>query len=234
MKNIITIVIPCKNEEAYIYETLRFISFQYEIQGVKIIIADANSTDNTIQEINRAKQDFKLNIEIIEGGPVAKARNNGAKLVKTPYIAFIDADTILLNSNILISSVLNVDADYKLVTCGIKSLSKDIKSKIMFKVFNFVQRYLLRHPFSTGAYFFTSTQEFKRLGGFDEKITQAEDYVLSRKYKNSEFKILSYYVGQDDRRFKQMGYIGFLKLVIQNYKNRKNPTHFSQPTNYWK
>ena len=100
MKNIITIVIPCKNEEAYIYETLRFISFQYEIQGVKIIIADANSTDNTIQEINRAKQDFKLNIEIIEGGPVAKARNNGAKLVKTPYIAFIDADTILLNSNI--------------------------------------------------------------------------------------------------------------------------------------
>ena len=234
MKDLVTIVIPCKNEENYIFKTLSCISNQMNSKGVRIIIADANSTDNTLTEICRAKKELQLKIKVIQGGPISFARNSGAKLVKTPYVAFIDADTTLLDLTILHASLFYCkEFGCKLVTCKTKSTSKDIRSKLLFKVFCFIQSYLLKEPFSTGAYFFTEVEEFRKLGGFDEQVLQSEDYLLSKKYKKSEYAILNLHVGQDDRRFKKMGYIGFLKLILQNYKNRNNLDYFKQPTNYW-
>ena len=234
MKDLVTIVIPCKNEQSYIYNTLARIAAQMNSEGVKIIIADANSTDNTLSEVLRAKKELKLNIKIIEGGPVSFARNAGVKLVKTPYVVFIDADTTLLDPTILMFSLFYCkEMGGKLATCKTKSTSKDIRSKLLFKLFCFIQKHLLKEPFSTGAYFFTEVKEFKKLGGFDEQVIQSEDYLLSKKYKKSEFTILNLHVGQDDRRFKQMGYLGFIKLILHNFKNRNNPEYFKQPTNYW-
>jgi len=234
MKDLVTIVIPCKNEERYIYNTLARISNQMNSEGVRIIIADANSTDNTLSEISRAKKELKLKIKVIEGGPVSFARNAGAKLVKTPYVVFIDADTTLLDSTILMLSLFSCkEMGGKLATCRTKSTSNDIRSKLLFKVFCFIQKHLLKEPFSTGAYFFTEVKEFKKLGGFDEQVLQSEDYLLSKKYKKSEFTILNLHIGQDDRRFKQIGYLGFLKLILHNFINRNNPDYFKQPTNYW-
>ena len=183
MKDLVTIVIPCKNEYSYIYNTLACIADQINSEGVKIIIADANSTDNTLDEIRRAKKELKLKIKVIKGGPVSFARNVGAKLVKTPYVVFIDADTSLLHSGILLRSLIYCkDLGGKLVTCKTKSTSKDIRSKLLFKVFCFIQKHLLKEPFSTGAYFFTEVKELKKLGGFDEQVLQSEDYLLSKKY----------------------------------------------------
>jgi hypothetical protein len=104
---------------------------------------------------------------------------------------------------------------------------------IVFCLFNFIQAYLLKSPFSTGVYFFTERDEFLRLGGFDETATQSEDYLLSKKYNREDFTILKHYVGQDDRRFRKMGYIGFLKLIVKNYLNRNDIQHFRKNTNYW-
>ena len=84
----ITIVIPCKNEENYIGHLLYDLAHQNDIDDIRIIIADA-STDNTRNVI--AKYKPFLNIEVIDGGPVSVAKNNGARLVTTPYILFIDS-----------------------------------------------------------------------------------------------------------------------------------------------
>lgn len=234
MKNELTVIIPCKNEGKYIYRTLESISRQINSKGIKIIVADANSTDDTIEEISRAIYDFKLNLEIIQGGPVSIARNNGAELATTPYIVFVDADAVLLDSRIFISSLfLTRDLNFKLVTCKTKSTSDSLRSKLLFTLSNFIQAHLLKYPFSTGVYFFTSRDEFFRLGGFDIMATQAEDYLLSKKYNLKDFFILKMRVGQDDRRFKKMGYIRFLKLVVKNYINRNNIEHFRKDTNYW-
>ena len=234
MKSELTVIIPCKNEEAYIYRTLESISKQINYKGVRIIVADNFSTDNTKLEISKACSDFNLNLEIVEGGPVSVARNNGAIHATTPYIVFIDADAVLLDTRIFSSSmVLAKKAKYKLITCKIKSLSNSWRSKLIFSLFNFIQANLLKSPFSTGVYFFTERDEFNRLGGFDEFVTQSEDYLLSKKYNRRDFIILKKSVGQDDRRFKKMGYIGFLKLIIKNYLNRKDMSYFRKNTNYW-
>ena len=65
LKDLVTIVIPCKNEERYIGNLLGDLFRSVEIGDVRIIIADANSTDNTrhiIKEWSRG-----LNIETIQG-----------------------------------------------------------------------------------------------------------------------------------------------------------------------
>ena len=91
MQKLLTIVIPCKNEEAYIQDTL----FNLKQQGIgqtKIYLADANSTDNTREVAREYAKELNLNLTIIPGGLPAVGRNNGAKLAKTPYVLFLDAD----------------------------------------------------------------------------------------------------------------------------------------------
>jgi glycosyltransferase involved in cell wall biosynthesis len=76
----ITIVVPCKNEENYIAHLLMHLR-QQDIGSTRIVIADC-STDKTREVIEIMKGE--LNVEVIDGGPVSIAKNNGAKLVTTP------------------------------------------------------------------------------------------------------------------------------------------------------
>ena len=231
---LVTIVIPCKNEEQYIGKTLQSISDQIGVSKLRVIIADANSTDNTIKIINKCqKQLTNLHIEIIEGGPVAVGRNLGAQLVETPYVLFIDADVELIEPDILSLAADKLD-DYSLVTCKVKSAVNTFKSKLIFKTFNFIRKYLMVKPFCTGLFFLTSVEDFKRYGMFDETVTNSEDYLLSRQYPIKEFCILPRFATQDDRRFKYMGYSKFLRMMFTNYINRHNIEYFRKDINYWK
>jgi hypothetical protein len=83
-------------------------------------------------------------------------------------------------------------------------------------------------------YFFISKQKFNELGGFDETLNNSEDFWLSRKVSKSRFKILDKYVGQDDRRFKKMGNLSFLKNIILTYLNKNNINWFRNDVGYWK
>lgn len=232
--NLITVIIPCKNEELYIGKTLESISNQKGINKLHIIIADANSTDNTRKVINSCKKQLtNLVIKIIDGGPVAFGRNQGAELVKTPYVLFIDADTQLVESDILSLAVSKLNR-YKLITCKTKSTASSLKSKLIFKLFNFVRKYLMFKPFCTGIFFLTNIKDFNRFGKFDETVTNSEDYLLSRQYPMKEFCILNRYATQDDRRFKYMGYTKFLKMIIINFIHKNNINHFRKDINYWK
>jgi glycosyltransferase involved in cell wall biosynthesis len=229
---IFTIIIPCKNEETYIYNTLKSISTQYGVRTLKVIISDAYSTDNTVYEIHRAISDFtNLDIFIINGGGVSYGRNNGAKYSTTPFLVFMDADAILLNNDILWETY-NQLGSYDLITLNHKSTTNNILDNIIWKFFNFI-RYYMTETFSTGCFFTISKNKFNELGQFDETVTQSEDYLLSKKIPKNKFKILNRYVGQDDRRFKKMGYYSFIKLVILNYWNTNNISWFRQDMKYW-
>ena len=56
-----------------------------------------------------------------------------------------------------------------LLTCKIKDTSGDIKSKIVFSLFNIINRILSsKTPFVIGGYFLTDTYRFRSNGMFDE------------------------------------------------------------------
>lgn len=254
LEDLVTIVIPCKNEEGYIDSLLHDLYYQYgkydfgnverhNPSGVKIYIADANSTDNTLKEIAKWSNPeityYPLNIQVIQGGNVSFARNNGANLVETPYVLFIDADVRFFDKNVIGNAVEYIhNNNLDLVTLKVKSYSKDIRSKIAYMLFNFFNGIMARKiPFATGAFFLTRTSTFRELGGFPEKYAATEDFILSRKYNPKKFKILNHYYGQDDRRFKKMGYLGMLKYMMINFWNRNNQKYLDNTDNfekYWK
>ena len=103
IKDILTIVIPCKNERDIISFTLKLLDKQVGIHGTKVIIADAS--DDLTREIIKNTYCPHLDIEIIDGGFPSVARNNGAKLVETPYVLFLDADIFLHDTETIYACV---------------------------------------------------------------------------------------------------------------------------------
>jgi glycosyltransferase involved in cell wall biosynthesis len=217
----ITIVVPCKNEEEYISHLLDSFRFQ-DIGNTRIIIADC-STDNTRQVIK--DNSHFLNVEIIDGGPVSIAKNNGARLVTTPYILFIkDA----------VREIVSRELD--LVGLNIKCYDNDKRAIVGFTLFNIINHILkFFSPFAIGAFMLTRRDRFEEFGGFPEKNVTSEDYFLSRMYSPKKFKIVSHYFGQDSRRFKKMGYFGMATYLIKNFLNRNNKAYWDKldSSRYW-
>jgi glycosyltransferase involved in cell wall biosynthesis len=233
MSDKITIVVPCKNEENYIPYLLTHLRNQM-IGSTRIIIADC-STDNTREVIQATKGN--LNVEIIDGGPVSIAKNNGARLVTTPYILFIDADVRFFKDTVIRDAVNLIERkNLDLIGLNIKCYDKDIRAKIGFTAFNLINHTLKYFsPFAVGAFMLTRRDRFEEYGGFPEQFLTSEDYFLSRKYSPRKFRIIRHHFGQDSRRFKKMGYTGMAKYLVKNFVNRNNKAYWDSldSTRYW-
>ena len=229
----ITIVVPCKNEENYIHHLLDSLRSQ-NIGDTRVIIADC-STDATRQVIK--DNSIGLNVEIIDGGPVSIAKNNGARLVTTPYILFIDADVRFFKDTVIQDSVNKMELKkLHLVGLNIKCYDKDIRAKIGFTAFNLINHTLkFFSPFAVGAFMLTRKDKFEEYGGFPENLLTSEDYFLSKKYSPRKFKIIRHHFGQDSRRFKKMGYLGMGKYLVKNFVNRNNKKYWESlyHNRYW-
>jgi glycosyltransferase involved in cell wall biosynthesis len=229
----ITIVVPCKNEEQYIHHLLESLQAQ-NIGDTKIIIADC-STDNTRAVIQN--NIGRLNIEIIDGGPVSTAKNNGARLATTPYILFIDADVRFFKNTVIQDAVKEMEYNnLDLVGLNAKCYDNDIRAAIGFGIFNVINNVLKYFsPFAVGAFMLTRRDKFEEYGGFPEKFPTSEDYFLSRMYSPRKFKIVKHYFGQDSRRFKKMGYFGMTVYLVKNFINRNNVAYWDRldSSKYW-
>jgi len=229
----ITIVVPCKNEENYIHHLLDSLRAQ-DIGDTRIIIADC-STDNTRQVIQ--DNSSGLNVEIIDGGPVSVAKNNGARLVTTPYILFIDADVRFFKNTVIQDAVDKIQSkNLDLVGLNIKCYDRDMRAMVGFALFNTINHTLkFFSPFAVGAFMLTRKDKFDEFGGFPEQFATSEDYFLSRKYSPRKFKIVRHHFGQDSRRFKKMGYLGMGKYLIKNFINRNNKKYWDSldSSKYW-
>lgn len=233
LSDTITIVVPCRNEENYIHHLLDSLRSQH-IEDTKIIIADC-STDKTRQVIQDNSNG--LNVEVIDGGPVSVAKNNGARYVTTPYILFIDADVRFFNDCVINDAVKKIhDNDLDLVGLNVRCYDGDWRASMGFAIFNGINNILKYFaPFAVGAFMLTRRDRFEELGGFPEQFSTSEDYFLSRMYSPKKFAIVPHYFGQDSRRFKKMGYFGMAAYLIKNFINRNNPTYWAQMDNsrYW-
>jgi len=230
----VTIVVPCKNEENYIPHLLMHLRQQEGIGNTRIIIADC-STDNTREVIQVMKGE--LNVEIIEGGPVSIAKNNGAKMVTTPYILFIDADVRFFSDTVIRDTIEELEKnELDLVGLRIKCYDNSKRTQIGFMLFNTVNIAMSKKvPFAVGAYTLTRKEKFDEYGGFAEKYGTSEDFFLSKKYDPKKFKLVKHYFGQDSRRFKRMGYTGMAWYLIKNFVNRNNERYWDNIdySKYW-
>ena len=236
LKKLVTIVIPCKNEKDIILKTLDLLNHQKDIHGVKVIVCDASNDGVTKPDlIERLEYNSDLfDLYLMEGGLPAKARNNGFKLVTTPYVLFMDADVFLLDPRTIKGS-LRLAQKRKLDLTTIKFRSDTGKYNYVYKTFDFIQ--ILSKwstPFCLGGFMLIKSETFKKLDGFDEEVKVAEDYQLSKQIKPNRFGRVNNIVFTSPRRFENKGVGYMLKLMVGSFFNHRNKRWFTDDKNYWK
>jgi len=232
LSKLLTIVIPCKNEGITINQTLSLLNFQNGIDGVKVIVADS-SDDGTTYHLENRNRDY-FNLDIIQGGLPSKARNKGAERATTPFILFMDADMMILDTNLLqecIDIIMNERLD--LLTTKVRTTNG--KYNYVFRTFDLIQgitRYIT--PFCLGGFMLIRKSTFITLNGFDEDAKVAEDYLLSKQIRTNKFKVYRKTIFTLPRRFENKGLWYMTKLMIQSFTNRNNKGYFTNHNSYWK
>lgn len=95
MEVVISVIIPCFNHGAYLWEAIRSVE-ESGFQNYEIIIVDDGSTDPETQRIALEVKDAGYNILLQKNQGVAASRNNAIRLAKGKYIIPLDADNRLL------------------------------------------------------------------------------------------------------------------------------------------
>ncbi|MFH1193483.1 MAG: glycosyltransferase [bacterium] len=202
MNPLVSIIIPTYNEENFLPKLLHSIRKQ-EYKNREVIVADANSTDRTrvIAEEYGAR--------VVEGGPVAEGRNNGAKKSKGDILLFLDADVVMPDAYFLEFIVKEFERKkLGIATCLPLPISE---SKIDHAFHNFFNVYtkLLEAlvPHTPGFCILVKRGVHEAINGFDEEIKLAEDHDYSqRAVEFGKFGILrSRKIPVSIRRFEKDG-----------------------------
>ena len=232
----LTIVIPAKNESRNLPLLLTSLSMQdYPLlPDTRVFVADANSTDNTVEIAISFSN--RLRISVIPGGLPSVGRNAGARLARTPYLLFIDADMELRDSSLLRRAM------QKMKERGLHCLTTNIRCSdgrgidhALYAGNNIVQRVSSwTKPFSTGMFMLFDKERFDDLGGFDERALYAEDYLLSKQVSPRRFGVVRGHVLTSNRRFRKMGHWRIARMFLKTALNTWNYEYFLRDHGYWK
>ena len=236
LDKLVTVVIPCKNEKGIIKKTLDLLNHQLDILGVKVIVCDSSNDKVTNHNLTK-RLEYKLDLfdlYVTDGGLPAIARNNGFKLVTTPYVLFMDADVFLLDPKVLKRSIVRIHR-YHLDLVTTKFRSDNGKFNYVYRAFDIIQALSKwSTPFCLGGYMLVRSETFKSIGGFDEEIKVAEDYMFSKQIKPKKFGRINNIVFTPPRRFENKGVIYMLRLMMSSFFNHNNKKYFTNDKNYWK
>ncbi len=93
----LTVVIACFNEEKTIEETLDYVKKQEYPGDLRIVVADDGSTDRTAELARGCEAlDSRIDVITVPHGGKANTLTAALKKVRTPLMATVDADTLLM------------------------------------------------------------------------------------------------------------------------------------------
>jgi glycosyltransferase involved in cell wall biosynthesis len=201
--------------------------------STRVLVADTNSTDGT-PEIVRSFSD-RLNVSVIGGGMPSVGRNQGAAFAETPYLLFLDADIEPAHPSVIRRAVeLAQRKQLHCVTTNILCRDGNWLDKVLYAsndLFQYLSR--LHRPFATGMFMLFDTRKFRELGGFNERVHFAEDYMLSQQVARNRFGIVRGGVYTTNRRFQKMGRFQVARLFLKTAANYWNENYFLRDHKYW-
>lgn len=232
LQNLLTVVIPCKNERENIKNVLKSLNNQKNSKDLLVIVADVSDDMITIHYIN-SERDKNIKILTIDGGYPAYGRHQGALMSETPYTLFLDSDMEIKDENFLNNIINEIDEKKgSLLTCKVRTI--DNKFNYVYKFFDLIQKFhKLTGPFALGGIMLFNTNDYFRLGGFNPKDKFAEDYNLSKKVKSNKFILSKNTIYTLSRRFEKKGVWYMLKLMFLSFINRNNQSFFEKTHSYW-
>lgn len=219
----ISVIIPAKNEEKYIVNTLKsiFESNYKDIENIEVVVVANGCKDKTVEKANSLK-DKRIKVYEANTSSIAAARNFGAKKIvgfekredlssasNEDIFVFLDADTTI-SKNCLKEIEKSLRKNNKTVgTLKIKPDNNKIRAKVMMGLKNLMITVFFFVPTSNGI-IFCSRKMYEQLGGFDESLKQQEDgkFIRAGARKGKFRFIKNAYVISSMRRYEKYGYIG--------------------------
>lgn len=95
---VVSLLIAAYNEEESIAETMDYVLRSDYSGGFEVVVADDGSTDRTREIVAQyAARDPRVRLVEVDHGGKAEALNTALRTVKSPLVATIDADTLLMS-----------------------------------------------------------------------------------------------------------------------------------------
>ncbi|MEZ0049803.1 glycosyltransferase involved in cell wall biosynthesis [Mycobacterium sp. MAA66] len=228
----ISFVIPTLNEEKTIEATLQSLD---SFSGPhEVIISDGGSTDRTV-EICRRYTDKIVIYDKPERQTIAMARNMGADVATGDYVVFVDADVVIPDIDDFFGVAGEAfGAEPRLVALTVKYRvfpdQRTWADAYMFFALGVqfrVQNNLLRTGASGGEFQMIDAEAFRKVNGFDEKLTAAEDMDLFKRLSKIgrtrfENKLTVFHTGRRAHA------IGWRKLSWQWFSNSMSVSLFKK------
>lgn len=162
----ISVVIPVYNAQKTLTNCLESI-FNQTIKNIEIIAVNDGSTDDSLKILK--KYETKITIINQENQGAAHARNQGAKIVKSPFIIFCDAD-IEMKPNMLEKMLVTLK-QHSQASYAYSSFKFGFKT---FRLFPFSKTKLRAMPYIHT----TSLIRTVDFPGFDIKLKRFQDWDL--------------------------------------------------------
>jgi len=231
----LTIVIPAKNEVTMLPRLLASLARQdfEDISRTRILVADAGSTDGTVEAALSFRD--RLMVQVIPGGLPSVGRNAGAKLARTKYVLFLDADVELADVTLLRRAMGTMRRrNLHLCTVSIGCRQGGFFDDLLYAGSNVMQYIGSRwKPFATGMFMLFEREAFWRLGGFNERALFAEDYLLSKGVARNRFRIIRGRVLTTNRRFRKLGHGRMIWMFFKTMLHTWDEEYFLEDQGYW-
>jgi glycosyltransferase involved in cell wall biosynthesis len=177
----VSVILPTRNRLELLRRAVESVRTQSE-QHVELIVVDDASTDGTqayLEELaaNDPRVRFVRNASPRGGGG---ARNEGIKLSRGEWVAFIDDDDEWLPNKLQRQlEILRANADAVACSCSYVVRSASGASKVIAARANATVQELLAHNWLGGASVCVcASSALREVGGFDAKLRAAQDLDL--------------------------------------------------------
>ncbi len=176
---LLSIVIPTREEEEAIARVLPPLTRDLRISH-EIIVSDARSNDRTVAVARKL-----AHVVVLFDGEKHTAgigRNDGARVAKGEFIAFVDADAEIWQPQAFFERALKHFDDPMIVgVCGPQRALPRVETwadRISFGILNFglrVQNNLLHTGEASGKFMLVRKRAWEAVGGFREDLVTRED-----------------------------------------------------------
>ncbi|MCC6179358.1 MAG: glycosyltransferase [Chloroflexi bacterium] len=170
----VSVVIPARNEEAYVCGALASVVAQSWPAGqLEAIVVDNGSSDRTAELVREFAAEtpwlaVRLVTEPVPG--LARTKNRGASVARGEWLVFLDADS-RLRPDLVAQLVERARRGYPAGSIAVLADSGDWLERGFFALMEVGKRW-----FGVRAQmFYCSRALFERFGGFDERLRLAED-----------------------------------------------------------
>jgi glycosyltransferase involved in cell wall biosynthesis len=185
-------VIPARNEEALIGETLEAIlasvargsgvsrnTLRLPDTPFDVVVADDQSEDATAAIVKTFADEVGVRLVSCVGGTCAAARNAGAAASSGRVLCFVDADTIVPENTVERILRLHEDEGKCLVLYRLASREPGIRAWLWWTFWGLARHLPLARAKSMPAFMSCDRAHFDRYGPFDESCATAEEWPLT-------------------------------------------------------